>query len=112
MSVFDLADPASLKDDIWFSLHLQRGSFYRDPSRGSEFHLLKKATTATPSRAEAMAKRALRWLVDAGRISATTPILASASLVTAHRLQLDIRVVGSDGQPVELSTFVPVGAIA
>jgi phage gp46-like protein len=111
VSTFDLSEPASLKDCIWISLHVKRGTFFRDPQRGSEFHLLNKASTATPARASAMAKRALRWLVDAGRISSNEPIVANATLVTDHRLQLDIKVVGADGQPVDLTTFVPVGAM-
>jgi phage gp46-like protein len=112
VSTFDLAEPASLKDDIWLSLQIRRGSFYQRPDRGSEFHTIKKATTGVPARAEAMAKRALQWLVEAGRISAATPIIVSAALVTEHRLQLDVRVIGADGQPIDLTTFVPVGAIS
>lgn len=112
MSTFDLAEPASLKDDIWFSLQLRRGTFYQRPDRGSEFHTIKKATVGIPARAEAMAKRALQWLVEAGRIRADEPIIASAAMVTEHRLQLDIRVIGADGQPIDLTTFVPVGAIS
>lgn len=110
MSVFDLADPASLKDLVWISLELHRGAFFQAPERGSLLHTLRRGsvTPATPGRAVAMAKDALQWLVDAGK---ATSVTASASIISIHRLQLDIRVVGADGQPVELSTFVPVGVV-
>lgn len=111
MSVFDLSDPASLKDEIWFSLHLRRGDFYQNPERGSDLHTLRrgKATTATTGKAESMAKRALQWLLDAGRI---TSLLVSAAFVEPQKLQLSIRAVGADGEPVELTTFVPVGVLS
>lgn len=110
MSVFDLGDPASLKDLVWISLELRRGTFFQAPERGSDLHTLRRGnvTPATPGRAEAMAKRALQWLVDAGKAKSIT---ASASIVSTHRLQLNIRVVGANGQPVDLATFVPVGVI-
>jgi len=111
VSVFDLSDAASLKDEIWFSLHLRRGDFFQHPERGSDLHTLRrgKATTATAGKAEAMCRRALQWLLDTGKI---TSLLVSAALVEPQRLQINILVVGADGQPVDLTTFIPVGVIA
>lgn len=110
MSVFDLSDEASLKDEIWFSLHLRRGDFFQRPERGSDLHKLRRgtATTATVGKAEAMCKRALQWLLDAGKI---TSLMVSAALVEPQKLQINIKVVAADGQPVDLATFIPVGVL-
>ena len=111
MSVYTLAEPESLKDNIWILLKTRRGSFWQRPSLGSDLHELQNAPAIdrTAVRAVAMAKKALAILVAQGRAS---NISATAAIVDQSRLQLDIVVIDSARLPVELSTFIPVGVIS
>ena len=111
MSVVDFAQPASLKDNIWLSLHVRRGSFFQRPGFGSRLHELERATATdrTAARAAAMAKDALAWLIDQELASTIT---ALAAIESDKRLRLDISVTSTNRQTVDVSTFIPVGVIA
>jgi len=111
MSVFTLAQPSTLKETIWILLQVRRGSFWQRPTLGSRLHQLRTAPAidATATRAVSIAEEGLSVLVVQGRASSVS---ASASLVDKTRLQLNVVVVDTTGDRIELSTFVPVGVIA
>ena len=110
MSIFTLSEPASIKDNIWILLKIRRGSFWQRPSMGSRLHELRNAPAIneTTTRAVSMTTEALSILIAQGRAS---EISAAAAIVGTNRLQLDARILDSSGEPVDLSTFVPVGVI-
>lgn len=111
MSVFTLAKPSSLKENIWILLQVRRGAFWQRPTLGSKLYQLRTAPAidATAKRAVAIVEEALSILVIQGRASSVS---ATASLVDNTRLQIIVIVIDSAGEKNELSTFVPVGVIA
>lgn len=60
----------ALQDNILLSLATPLGSLFQRPEFGSELYLLRraKASSALPARAESMARTALQWMVDSGRL--------------------------------------------
>jgi phage gp46-like protein len=64
----DLSLSNDMMNNLYFSISIRKGSWFYDPSFGSNLHLLKpKAVADLPVRAKEYCEEALQWLIDSGR---------------------------------------------
>lgn len=107
-TTFDLTASTPLEDAILLSIKTKRGSSWQRPEFGSDLHTLDRVTDETPKQAEGMVRSCLDWLVKLGRITELTVVV---TVPRASMLLIQVRAKGINGQPISLSTFVPVGVI-
>lgn len=110
MSGIDFAQTWTVRDTAWHSLKIRRGAYWQRPDLGSDLHLLRnqKSTPTTLARAEAMAQKALAWMVSQGMLLSTS---SSAAFDGPRRLRLRVTLIGLDRKPIDLQTFIPVGVV-
>ncbi|MHB9156271.1 MAG: phage GP46 family protein [Endomicrobiales bacterium] len=102
--------PEDIRNNVFLSLAVRRGSFFQNPAFGSRLHLLKRAknTTKTAQLAVEYAKEALQWLLDtdkARKVEVTTEQDRTQDL---HRLKLLVEATQADERKVIFTTFVEV----
>lgn len=97
-----------LQDRIFLSLATPLGSLWQRPDFGSELHTLRRAkmTPALPSKAEAMVRDALAWMLDEGLLSSLD---VQAVSIGGGRLKLTLKA-DTNNQPVVLDYWVAVPA--
>ena len=106
---FDKA--ASIMNNIYLSLMVQRGSFFALPSFGSRLHLLQRAkdTDMTMRMAMDYCKEALQWMSDSGKVKTVEVYAERDRTQNLNRLKLLVEVtpVNSD-TPVPFTLFIDV----
>lgn len=105
---FDKA--ATIMNNIYLSLKVQRGSFFADTSFGSRLHLLQRAknTEATARLAMDYCKEALQWMIDAGKIKSVEVYYERDRRQDLNRLKLLVEVTPLSGPAVSFSLFIEV----
>lgn len=106
----DLSASTPLEDAIWLSLNTRRGSFWQRPQLGSDLYTLEREvlTPDLPKRVEGMVRSALAWLVGLDRLR---DLVVVVTVPRPHMLAIQIGATGINGQPIDLSMFVPVGVV-
>jgi len=107
---FDKGSDGNLRNNIFLSLVIKRGSWFQNPSFGSRLHLLQRAKNSeqTAALAEDYCKEALDWLIDTGRVKKIEIIAQRDREQDLHRLKLLVMVTQSSGDQVSFTTFVEV----
>jgi phage gp46-like protein len=101
---------ATIMNNVYLSLMVERGSFFQNPDFGSRLHLLKRSknTEKTAALARAYCREALQWLKDIGR--ATDMEIATEIDKTQDpcRLKILVEVTEASGQKVSFTLFKEV----
>jgi len=107
---FDKGSDGNLRNNIYLSLVIKRGSWFQNLTFGSRLHLLQRAknTEQTAALAEEYCKEALQWLIDTGRVKKIEIIAQRDREQDLHRLKLLVMVTKSNGDQVSFTTFVEV----
>jgi len=97
----------SLLANVYTSLMIKQGTWFRDLEFGSRLHLLARAknTEQTAALAEEYAKEALQWLITAKK---ATTIDVQAMRSGLDRLQLLVSVTKANGQTIAFEIFTEV----
>lgn len=104
-------EPAGdIMNNIWLSLHIQRGAFFACPWLGSRLHLLRreKVVPRTVRLAQKYAEQALQWIIDLGRAKSITVLTEADKGTHTGRVLLHVEAVQADGRKVTFSDFVEV----
>ena len=96
-----------IRNNIFFSLVLKRGAFFRNRLFGSRLHLLHraKATPKTERLARLYAIEALLWLIDAGKAK---KISVDTEFGGNNRLNLFVTVTRTNNTINTFQTFIEV----
>ena len=107
---YEQATNGNLKNNIYLSLMVKKGSWFQDLNFGSRLHLLQRAknTEQTAALAEEYCKEALQWLIDTGRATKMEITSERDRPQDLHRLKLIVAVTKADGDQVAFTTFVEV----
>ena len=99
-----------IRNNVFLSLVVRRGSFFQNPGFGSRLHLLKRAknTVKTAQLAVEYAKEALQWLLDTGRAKKIEVTAERDVTQDLHRLKLLVEATQGNERKVTFSTFVEV----
>jgi len=92
----------ALYNNIWYSLQIKKGSMFYNREFGSELHLLRssqKMTSNTYELAKEYIKKALQWILDAGRLKSFESEVEQNSVVKS-RLDITITALRSDNKQV------------
>lgn len=104
-------DPVTdIRNNIYLSLEVRRGSFFARPGFGSRLHLLsrEKNTARTAAIARDYCREALQWLLDSGRASAIEVTVERDPEGDPHRLKILVQATQADLTPVTFETFQEV----
>lgn len=107
---FDKGSDGNLRNNIYLSLVIKRGSWFQNPAFGSRLHLLQRAKNSeqTAALAEEYCKEALHWLIDTGRAKKIEIVAQRDREQDLHRLKLLVMVTQSNGDQVSFTAFVEV----
>jgi phage gp46-like protein len=107
---FNKAEDSNLRNNVYLSLMIRRGSWFQNLDFGSRLHLLQreKNTEQTAVLAEEYCREALQWLIDSGRARKIDIVAERDRLQDLHRLKLLVSVTKSNGDQVSFTTFVEV----
>ncbi len=102
--------PEDIRNNVFLSLVVRKGSFFQNPSFGSRLHLLKRAknTAKTAQLAVEYAKEALQWLLDTDKARKVEVTAERDRTQDLHRLKLLVEVIQANEKRVSFSTFVEV----
>jgi phage gp46-like protein len=94
----------SLKNNIFLSIRIARGTFFVKPDFGSRLHQIKKITPQNIELAAAYCKEALKWLITAGRL-ASVDVQAWRDEEIPTRIKFYIAAKRPDGSTLEYELF-------
>lgn len=99
----------SIASDVWITLTTPLGSRWSDPTFGNEFETLKKFTGDLAARAESLARKALQWLLRAGKAKSIDSITLEVSESNPNRINFrQVQLTQADGTPVSIENFVAI----
>ena len=110
----DIKNPcASILNNIICSIMIGIGKWWFDPSFGSTLPSLTRAlsTAANEQGVQDSIRKALQWLVDAGRIASQSDITIATERQTLNgtaRIAFRVEAVQANGRKVTFSNFVQV----
>jgi phage gp46-like protein len=98
-----------IRNNIYLSLMVRRGSFFQNPNFGSRLHELFRAknTDKTAALAKEYCKEALQWLIDTGRATEIN-ISTEKDPNELNRLKILVEATQSDGRKVTFDTYLEV----
>ena len=105
--VVALAAGDSLPANVYYSLHVKRGSWFASPAFGSRLHEVGGITADAISLAGDYCREALAWLLETGRAVAVEA-LVERDLQDPTRFAIAVKVTRSNGEVVPLNTFYSV----
>ena len=105
---FDRAE--DIRNNVFLSLVVKRGSWFQNPDFGSRLHLLHRAknTERTAALARDYCLEALAWLKETGRATDIEVETERDRTLDLCRLRLLVRVARADGRVVHFNTFLEV----
>lgn len=97
----------SIFNNIFFSLMIDKGSFFHDPKFGSRLYLLQRSKNimGTERLAKDYCAEALQWMIDCGKAVSFEIITQVEKLTASDRLKIHVLARPSNGGEVEFFTF-------
>ncbi len=98
---------ASILNNIYLSLMMDKGSFFQDPAFGSRLYLLKRAKSVerTASLARDYCMEALRWMIDTGKAGGFDIYTEIDNRTGTDRLKIQIIATEANGNQVDFTIF-------
>lgn len=94
-------------NNVYISVKLRQGAYFRNPKLGSLLHTIKKLDSDGLANAVDFTNAALKWLVDCGRATSTS-VIAEKDNDTQGQCNLAITVNWATSSPVTYKTFFKV----
>jgi len=94
-------------NNIYLSLHVQKGSFFAAPDFGSRLHEIKKLTEQNIALAKDYCKEACQWIIDLGRAT-SIDIIVERDEDVMNRMNILVTAVQANGAEMSFTTFVEV----
>ena len=103
-----LTKSPDLRGKIFASLMCRKGSFFQDPTFGSELYKIKKLTQSNLNLAVQYCQKALQWMIDTG-VAASFDILCEQDLQDVTRLDIKVSATTVSGSTITYTLWYPVG---
>lgn len=87
-----------IRTNIWYSLNIDYGRFWQQPTFGNKLYLIKKLSDSNVLLARQYVEEALAWLIQVGRATSISVTCArSADPRTPGRLDIEVKATQPDG---------------
>ena len=94
-------------NNIYLSLAIKKGSFFQNTELGSLLHTIKKIIPTTPNLVIDYINQALKWIVDAGRIT-DLEVISEIDDNVMNRVNFKVTATQANGLLVTFTNFVSV----
>lgn len=94
--------------NVYLSLEIRQGTWWHAPVFGLRHRRRMKNTATTAMLLQQDFEAALQWLLDSQRAATVTVTMTRDVAADPHRIAGRVTVVGSDGEEITYTKYIPV----
>lgn len=95
-------------NNIYYSIHIKKGTLFNDPNFGLDLKDIKKITVNNIVLIKQRIENALKWILDLGRAKSIL-VKVEKDLQNINRINYSVDAVQADGIPVLTENYIEVG---